>query len=122
MQTVADTCLSAGAAAAADLARAEERKLLRLVAELVETQMQKVALKMDHLDRLHDWVELERQQLVGSPPPVELRRVWDCRCFLGVSEGVCVCVWLNCCACMWIGCTASVDYTNGWHRLGDDMG
>uniref|UniRef100_A0A915DJ91 SANT domain-containing protein n=1 Tax=Ditylenchus dipsaci TaxID=166011 RepID=A0A915DJ91_9BILA len=71
VQTAAATALAAAAVKAKHLANLEERRMKTLVANLVETQMKKLELKLKHfeeleaiMDREREALEYQRQQLI----------------------------------------------------------
>ncbi|KAL7080517.1 hypothetical protein ACQ4LE_000150 [Meloidogyne hapla] len=72
IQIAAATALGAAAAKAKYLAGVEERRMKGLVAQLVETQMKKLELKLKHfeeleqiMDRERETLEAQRQQLIS---------------------------------------------------------
>ncbi|CAD5222635.1 unnamed protein product [Bursaphelenchus okinawaensis] len=71
VQTAAASALAAAAVKARHLANLEERRMKSLVAQLVETQMKKLELKLKHFDELEaitdkerESFEYQRQQLI----------------------------------------------------------
>ncbi|CAD5231928.1 unnamed protein product [Bursaphelenchus xylophilus] len=71
VQTAAASALAAAAVKAKHLANLEERRMKSLVAQLVETQMKKLELKLKHFDELEaitdkerESFEYQRQQLI----------------------------------------------------------
>lgn len=71
VQVAAASALSAAAVKAKHLANVEERRMKSLVAQLVETQMKKLELKLKHFDELEaitdrerESFEYQRQQLI----------------------------------------------------------
>ncbi|KAF7631204.1 SWI/SNF complex subunit SMARCC2 [Meloidogyne graminicola] len=73
IQIAAATALGAAAAKAKYLAGVEERRMKGLVAQLVETQMKKLELKLKHfeeleqiMDKERETLEAQRQQLVNE--------------------------------------------------------
>lgn len=73
MQVAAGAALGAAAAKAKYLASVEERRMKGLVAQLVETQMKKLELKLKHfedleqiMDKERETLEAQRQQLIAE--------------------------------------------------------
>ncbi len=71
LQSAAASALSAAAVKAKHLAAVEERRIKSLVAQLVETQMKKLEIKLRHfeeletiMDREREALEYQRQQLI----------------------------------------------------------
>ncbi|XP_037079643.1 SWI/SNF complex subunit SMARCC2-like [Pollicipes pollicipes] len=63
LQTAASAALSAAAIKAKHLAAVEERKIKSLVAQLVETQMKKLEIKLRHFEELETTMDKERETL-----------------------------------------------------------
>ena len=61
VQTAASVALGAAAAKAKYYANIEERKMKSLVAQLVETQMKKLELKLKHFEELEQILDKERE-------------------------------------------------------------
>jgi hypothetical protein len=77
---VSSICLSAAAVKAKELSLDEERKLLRCVAQLVQAQMRRVELKINHINQLDHYLTTKQHELhqhfttlynttTHSPPP-----------------------------------------------------
>ncbi|EFP00680.1 CRE-PSA-1 protein [Caenorhabditis remanei] len=63
VQAAAASCLAAAAVKAKHLAQIEERRIKSLVAQLVETQMKKLEMKLRHFDELEQIMDKERESL-----------------------------------------------------------
>ncbi|VDK31239.1 unnamed protein product [Gongylonema pulchrum] len=63
IQTAAAAALAAAAVKAKHLAAIEERRIKSLVAQLVETQMKKLEMKLRHFDELEGIMDKEREAL-----------------------------------------------------------
>lgn len=63
VQTAAASALAAAAVKAKHLAQIEERRIKSLVAQLVETQMKKLEMKLRHFDELEQIMDKERESL-----------------------------------------------------------
>lgn len=61
VQTAAATALAAAAVKAKHLSNVEERRMKGLVAQLVETQMKKLELKLKHFEELESIMDRERE-------------------------------------------------------------
>lgn len=61
VQTAAATALAAAAVKAKHLSNVEERRMKGLVAQLVETQMKKLELKLKHFEELELIMDRERE-------------------------------------------------------------
>ncbi|CAL2034329.1 unnamed protein product [Caenorhabditis brenneri] len=63
VQTAAASALAAAAVKAKHLANVEERRIKALVAQLVETQMKKIEMKIRHFEELEQIMDKERESL-----------------------------------------------------------
>lgn len=61
VQTAAASALASAAVKAKHLANIEERRMKGLVAQLVETQMKKLELKLKHFEELEAMMDKERE-------------------------------------------------------------
>lgn len=66
MEIAASNCLAAAATKARGLALEEERICLRLVAQLVNTQMNKIEVKMKQVDQLQQWLKDSKHEIDSS--------------------------------------------------------
>jgi len=66
VQTAAATALAAAAVKSKHLSNVEERRVKGLVAQLVETQMKKLDVKLKHFEELEAIMDKEREQLEAA--------------------------------------------------------